>query len=253
MTCLIKTCGLNLKTPSFKVLNHIIQHFWSCTILNEDHNKPPSSNNDCLNSTDIEYPASIESLENIEFELQRKHAGWAIKRARDLVQSGCATLKIQVSKADDLFCEVSKQRLLDDVLVESGKFLFIPKEEVFSVFLCLHSLLEKMVKSSLETSNNRDVLKECLEAVSKDKHLLDLWYGALHQRRLEDLSLKASYVLILQKIVAMFVKSKQQIIRKQLLLKPQKQSSTMRQSLKKVTDNQKGRVLVLKAKEMKLY
>ena len=138
---LIKTCGLNLKTPSFKVLNHIIQHFWSCTILNEDHDKPPSSNNDGF-STDSEYPASIESLENIEFELLKKHAGWDIKRARDLVQSGCATLKIQISKADDSFCEVSKQKLLDnfkdlgeDVLVESGGCLFIPKEEFVPVFL----------------------------------------------------------------------------------------------------------------------
>ena len=187
-------------------------------------------------------------MENIEFELLRKHAGWAIKRARDLVQSGCTTLKIQVSKADDSFCEVSKQRLLDifkdlgeDVLVESGKYLFIPKEEVVPVFLYLHSLLEKMVKSNLETSTNKDVLKECLEAVSKDKRLRDLWYGALHLGSIEDLSLKASYVLILQKIVVMFVKSKQQIIREQLQLKPQKQSSTMRQSLKKVTDNQKGK------------
>ena len=235
---------MNLKTPSFKVLNHIIQHFWSWAILNQDHDKPPRSNNDGF-STDSEYPASIESLENIEFELLRKHAGWAIKRARDLVQSGCATLKIQISKADDSFCEVSKQKLLDifkdhgeDVLV---KYLFIPKEEFAPVFLYLHSLLEKMVKSNLETSANKDVLKECLEAVSKDKHLRDLWYGALHLGSLEDSSLKASYVLILQKIVVMFVKSKQQIIREQLQLKPQKQSSTMRQSLMKVTDNQKGK------------
>ena len=121
--CLINTC--ELKTPSFKVLNHILQHFWSCTILEKRYDRLPSSNNDGFSSG---YPASIKSLENIEIEVLRRHAGWAIKRARDLVQSGSATLKIQVSKADDSsFCEVSKQRLLDifkdlgeDVLVEPG-------------------------------------------------------------------------------------------------------------------------------------
>ena len=40
--------------------------------------------------------------------------------------------------------------------------------------------------------------------------------------------------LILKKIVVMFVKSKQQIIREQLQLKPQKQSSTMQQAFRKL-------------------
>jgi hypothetical protein len=68
-------------------------------------------------------------LENIEFESLRKHAGWTIKCARDLVQSRPATSKIQVSKTDDSFCEVSEKNLLDifkdlgeDVLVQPGKY-----------------------------------------------------------------------------------------------------------------------------------
>jgi hypothetical protein len=70
-----------------------------------------------------------------------------------------------------------------------------------------------------------------------------MWYGVLHLGSPEDLSLKASYVLVLQRIVVMFVKSKQQIIREQLQLKPKKQSSSLRQSLKKVTNNKKGKDL----------
>ena len=244
--CLINTFGL--ETPSFKVLNHIIQHFWSCTILNEPRDRPTRSNNDddlsteC--STSTESSTSTKSLGNIEFESLRKHAGWAIKRARDLVQSGPAASKIQVSKADDSFCEVSKKNLLDifkdlgeDVLVQPGKYLFIPNEEVVPVFLYLHSSLEKMVKSNLETDASKDVLKECLEALCEDKCLRDMWYGVLHLGSPEDLSLKASYVLVLQRIVVMFVKSKQQIICQQLQLKPKRQSSSLRQSLKKVTNN----------------
>ena len=250
--CLINTFGL--ETPSFKVLNHIIQHFWSCTILNEPRDRPTRSNNDddlsteC--STSTESSTSTKSLGNIEFESLRKHAGWAIKRARDSVQSGPAASKIQVSKADDSFCEVSKKNLLDifkdlgeDVLVQPGKYLFIPNEEVVPVFLYLHSSLEKMVKSNLETDASKDVLKECLEALCEDKCLRDMWYGVLHLGSPEDLSLKASYVLVLQRIVVMFVKSKQQIIREQLQLKPKKQSSSLRQSLKKVTNNKKGKDL----------
>ena len=42
--CLINTFGL--ETLSFKVLNHIIQHFWSCTILNKPRDRPTRSNND---------------------------------------------------------------------------------------------------------------------------------------------------------------------------------------------------------------
>ncbi|CAB4014839.1 Hypothetical predicted protein [Paramuricea clavata] len=108
----------------------------------------------------------------------------------------------EVSKADDSFCEVSKKNLLDifkdlgeDVLVQPGKYLFIPNEEVVPVFLSLHSSLEK---SNLETDASKDVLKECLEALCEDKCLRDMRYGALHLGSPEDLSLKASYVLVLQ-------------------------------------------------------
>jgi hypothetical protein len=42
---------------------------------------------------------------------------------------------------------------------------------------------------------------------------------------------EAASIIILQRIVSMFLKSKQQIIREQLHLKPQKQSKSLRASL----------------------
>ena len=42
---------------------------------------------------------------------------------------------------------------------------------------------------------------------------------------------KAASIIVLQRVVSMFVKSKQQIIREQLHLKPQKKSKSLRQTL----------------------
>ncbi len=58
----------------------------------------------------------------------------------------------------------------------------------------------------------------------------------------EDPLFKSSCVLVLQRVVVMFIKSKQQIIREQLQLKAKKQSSSLRQTLNKVASkkNQKA-------------
>ena len=52
----------------------------------------------------------------------------------------------------------------------------------------------------------------------------------------EDKLFNAASIMILQRIVAMFVKSKQQIIREQLQLKARQQSTSLRQTLRLVID-----------------
>ena len=61
---------------------------------------------------------------------------------------------------------------------------------------------------------------------------------------------RAACILILQRIVSMFVKSKQQITREQLQLNAQKHSTSFRQSLKK-TKSVKNTVEQPSEKELK--
>lgn len=124
-----------------------------------------------------------------------------------------------------------------DVLVQPGKFLFVINEDLLPLFYYLHESLEKIVKASLEEDANKGILKHGLEILSTDKTLRGLWCNITGNS--EDQQIKASCVLVLQRIAVMFVKSKQQIIREQLQLKPKKQSSSLRQSLKKVSNKKK--------------
>ena len=77
-------------------------------------------------------PCSSSSLAPcIEDESIKEHAGWVMKRVRDMFQHGQDMYKIQVSKTNETCVEVGRQHLLDlikrlgeDVLVQPGKFLF---------------------------------------------------------------------------------------------------------------------------------
>ena len=58
-----------------------------------------------------------------------------------------------------------------------------------------------------------------------------MWYKILGDE--DNTNFKCGCLVLLQRVVGMFLKSKQHIIREQLQLKPNKQSSSLRQSLSK--------------------
>ena len=154
---------------------------------------------------------------SIEGKTVQEHAGWVFKRVRDLINTGPQVHKIQVSKTNATEIEVDKnylqsliERFSKDNLVQPGKFLFIPESSVVEVFIYLHEILEKIVKDGLETCVDKDILKKCSQYLSEDKDLRKMWHKLLGD---EDTDMfRAASVVLLQRVVVMFVKSKQQII-----------------------------------------
>ena len=96
----------------------------------------------------------------------------------------------------------------------------------------MHFAVERLVKTGLNSNADKDILEKCIQFLSKDLQLRELWYGVVGKE--DDELFKASCVLILQRVVIMFVKSKQQILREQFELKARKESCSLRQSIKKV-------------------
>ena len=105
----------------------------------------------------------------------------------------------------------------EDKLIQPGKFLFIPTSETVTFFVYLHTVVEKIVKEALEKYADNDILKHCLQVLSESSELHEEWFKVLCGE--ENDMHRAACILILQRIVSMFVNSKQQIIREQLQLK----------------------------------
>ena len=152
--------------------------------------------------------------------------------------SGYETCKIQVSKTNSSCVLVEKQylmelikRLGEDKLVQPGKFLFFPISEIVPFFVYLHTAVEDVVGKKLKEHAEKSLLRYCLQVLSESQELREMWSNVLVKS--EDKLFNAASIMILQRIVAMFVKSKQQIIREQLQLKARKQSTSLRQTLKK--------------------
>ena len=136
---------------------------------------------------------------------------------------------IKLSKTNNVQVKVDKhfvpsliQKLGHDDLVQPGKFLFNPIPEVLEVFTYLHKVIERIVKDGLNASADKDMLKKCLIALSEDAQLRKMWHKLLGGG--ESDTFKAGSIILLQRVVRMFLKSKQQIIREQLQLKPNKKS-----------------------------
>ena len=230
-SCVVCSCGLQNADGTNILLNHVLEHFWSSLVLQGLHEV--SKQGDDSSSS---YSSTV--TQDIEVESIREHAGWVFKRVREIINAGPEIYKIPLSKADNTEVEVDKlyilsliERLGSDVLVQPGKFLFTPIPEIVEVFVYLHNTVERIVKNQLGSHPDKDILKDCLELLSKDPQLRQMWYKILGDE--DNTNFKSGCLVLLQRVVGMFLKSKQQIIRKQLQLKPNKQSSFLRQSLSK--------------------
>ena len=154
-----------------------------------------------------------------------------------MINAGPQLQKIQISKTNNVEIAVDKhylqsliERLGKDNLVQPGKFLFMTEPSVVEIFIYLHEIVEKIVKDGLNVCVDKDILKKCLQHLSEDKTLREMWYKLLGD---EDADMfHAASVILLQRVVGMFLKSKLQIIREQLQLKANKQSASLRQTVK---------------------
>ena len=243
---LLNSCGLQSSNATNIVLNHVLQHFWSSAVLDDtcdlDENSAlkdlSTSFTACSPSSSLQCVNELKNIEAVQAESIQEHAGWVCKRVRDLFKNGPAVHKIQMSKTNSVQVEVSKhfmlsliQRLGQDTLIQPGKFLFTLIPDVLEVFVYLHNIIEQIVKEQLKTSADKDILKTCLNILSKDPNLRKMWRKLLGDE--DDEIFCAGSVILLQRVVTMFLKSKQQIIREQLQLKANKQSSSLRKTVGK--------------------
>ena len=213
---------------SVVVYQHVLQHFWSCVTL---QGKSSQSVEDEYRSVD-DVSADLDKDE-AEREAIRRHAGWAVKRARDLINSGATILSIKKSKDENSpVTEVTKTCLLSffdkfgvDLQQNTGKYLFIVNDAILEFFIVLHKEVEDFI---IRTGIDKDTVVLCLQYLSCNEHIRAEWKKVVGERSGEE---EAASIIILQRIVSMFLKSKQQIIREQLHLKPQKESKSLRASL----------------------
>lgn len=221
---ILRVLKISESTASVNVLQHILQHCWS-TIGSTVEKK------------DVE-PHLLQSRKPDDLELMaiREHAGWAVKRARDNIKAGTeGGLKIQKSPQDTSNCDINQahplaliSKLGKDEKQEDGLFRFIPIDEVVVFFTYLHDIVDKLLSKDQICCEGSKVVNRCLEHPSRDQILRRKWFCLVARFGFE----KPVEVFVLMNICTMFVKSKQQIVREKLSLKPQNKSISLREGRK---------------------
>ena len=219
--------GIHNNPASEAVFQHILQHFWSTvgSVVRKDNDETPSS---------VHQPGS--QPDDMEFAAVTDHAGWAIKRARDIVKSSTVThLNIKKSTVSNVTCEIDKSEALElisklgeDQKQHDGRFSFIPSDEVSSFFVMLHNVVDSLLSKNQFVMEKSNVVTNCLQQLSTNQQLRDDWFLLVNKYSFT----KPVAVYVLEKICTMFVKSKQQIVREKCALKPQKGSVALREELR---------------------
>ncbi len=206
------------------ILQLMLQHFWASGFkLNRIHNMSTTSHTYVTNPDETETATILD------------HAGWAIKRARDIIKKGAENLHLKQSNdPDSPLIDANKTTALtiikelgDDVAQHDGTHRFKVHEKASSFFTFLHIRVEGHLHENM-VSERGDVLRECLDALSLDKDLRTKWMNLVGPNWDPEAS-----IIVLQRIVTFFVKSKQQIIREKEGLKPNKNSVSLRRKIMK--------------------
>ena len=208
------------------ILQLILQHFWvSGFKLNKSHSVEMSTTfNTCVTDPD----------EN-ETETILDHAGWAIKRARDIIKKGTENIQLkQNNDPDSALVNAEKTTALtiiselgEDVAQHDGMHRFKVHEKASDFFTYLHTQVEGHLHENIVFERG-DVLRKYLDGLSLDIDLRTKWMNLIGP----NWDIKAS-IVVLQRIVTFFVKSKQQIIREKEGLKPNKNSVSLRRGIMK--------------------
>ena len=137
------------------------------------------------------------------------------------------------SKNDSTVVRGSKVEALDlisnlgeNVKQSDGKFRFIVYYHIVPFFLFLHTLVESVMTPTTMVAQKGTILIDCLEKLSKNKEIRAKWSSIV------PISDTPSSVVLLQRIVTFFLKSKQQMLREKGGLKPNKKSMAIIPQLK---------------------
>lgn len=145
---ILTTTGLTKNSSAENVLQHILQHFWSAIRSTYVKNSKME--------TDV---AKAES-DSSELSAISYHAGWAIKRARDIIKHASdEQLQIQNATNTKDFHHIEKSRALkvisnlgEDEKQADGLFKFIPTTKTLPFFILLHDKVDSLLyKSHLYT------------------------------------------------------------------------------------------------------
>ena len=220
---ILQDVGIERSPACDSVFQHVLQHFWSTT-------------GSVVEKENIQTRSSAHLPDDMESEAVTDHAGWAIKRARDIINS-CAGNHLSIKKspmASDA-CKIDKSvaleliaKLGNDEKQCNGHFRFVPIQEVSSFFLGLHDVVDNLLSKNQFVVEKNKVVTNCLQQLSTDQGLRNNWFSVVSRCGFQ----KPVEVFVLEKICLMFVKSKQQIVREKLLLKPKKGSVALREELK---------------------
>ena len=138
------------------ILQQILQHFWFTG--SNSHTEDATvdlSNVDSLPTTTSNIQIDIDA--NQDNETIRDHAGWAIKRARDVIFKGQNELPAKATVKDDspvIFGSKADALAVLSLLGEDKKqpddsYRFRIYEHVIPFFIFLHKLAESLLRGSL--------------------------------------------------------------------------------------------------------
>ena len=225
----------NAKTPLIQL---ILQHFWSANNkLNTTESQKESrlhvtKTTSCLTNANVHDSSEMKSVQD--------HAGWALKRTRDVITKGPNQIPLKQSEQEPTILYADKSSALQiistlgtDEKQSNNNFRFIVHEHLTAFFLYLHGLVEEMLKPANIASQKGDILLQCLSELSKNEVLRGKWLALISSS-----DLKAATV-VLQRVVTFFLKSKQQIIREKQGIKLNKNSLSLRRELKSEKKNPK--------------
>ena len=158
-----------------------------------------------------------------------RHAGWAIKRARDTVsESPDNNLMIEFT---DMEASLSKTILLsifkalgnDTKNSDDGKYYFVPNDSLVDLFQCLHVIVNDQLKLAINEAKE-DAPSIVLHKLSSDSHLRKLWNDVLSDKSFDN----PSKLFILHQVCFFFIKSKQKMVVETMNLNPNKKSVAQR-------------------------
>jgi hypothetical protein len=230
---LIFCSGQNVQLSSASVdviLQQILQHFW----FTGSNSHTQDATIDLSNVDSL--PATTSNIDaNQDNDTIRDHAGWAIKRARDVIFKGQNELPAKATVDEDspvIFGSKTDALAVLSLLGEDKKqpddsYRFSIYEHVIPFFIFLHKLAESLLSPENILREKENILKFCLDRMSTNKELRGRW------NELTPNSDIRTSVVVLQRIVTFFMKSKQQIIREKEGLKPNKNSVALRQQIRR--------------------
>ena len=127
--------------------------------------------------------------DDMEFAAVANHAGWAIKRARDIMKSSTvARLSTKKSNVSNVMYEIDKSvalelisKLGEDEKQDDGRFRFITNHEVGSFFVVVHSVVENLLSKNHFVVEKNKVVTNCLQQLSTNQQLRDYWFSLVNK------------------------------------------------------------------------